>query len=171
MNRAVPVGFRLMRDAIILFLLVMVSTYMLSGMFARYTASGSGGDGARTARWNVSVTFPSVEKLKMIGDGKYDEYLPFSVDPSGCEVASKVGLTVTLTQNGEVITWPAGVTAKITDADGENETVSDNGVFESFDSYAAGAEAKNYRLYLSSSEVENVTEYGMEIAARVEQTD
>jgi len=44
----------IMRAAGILLCMVLVSTYLVCGMFARYTTSASGSDGARVAKFNVA---------------------------------------------------------------------------------------------------------------------
>lgn len=46
----------LMRTVAVLLILVLVSTGMVTGRYARYTSSASGGDSARVARFSVTET-------------------------------------------------------------------------------------------------------------------
>lgn len=50
-NRRGPSGNFMMRLAGVLFCLVMISTYMMGGLFARYVARGSGSDSARVIKF------------------------------------------------------------------------------------------------------------------------
>lgn len=49
-------GGILIRIAAVLFCLVVVSTYLMSGLFARYTAGGKGTDSARVAGFDVRLS-------------------------------------------------------------------------------------------------------------------
>lgn len=51
-------GTILIRTAAVLFCLLMVSVYMMSGLFARYVSTGQGGDSARVAGFDVEVNGP-----------------------------------------------------------------------------------------------------------------
>lgn len=53
--------------ALILLLLTMVTTHMTSGLYARYTASATGSDSARVAKFDVIVS----EGVFNNGDGTY----------------------------------------------------------------------------------------------------
>lgn len=53
---ALSAGCILMRIAAVLFCLVVVSTYLMAGLFARYTTNGSSGDSARVAGFHVALT-------------------------------------------------------------------------------------------------------------------
>lgn len=57
-NRKSPVnlGTILIRTAAVLFCLLLVSVYLMSGLFARYVSTGQGGDSARVAGFDVTVT-------------------------------------------------------------------------------------------------------------------
>ena len=48
-------GSLMIRIALILLCLVMISVHMMSGMYARYTTSGTGSDDARVAKFDVKV--------------------------------------------------------------------------------------------------------------------
>lgn len=48
-------GGVLIRIALVLFCLVMFSTYLMAGLFARYTAAGTGADAARVAGFDVQM--------------------------------------------------------------------------------------------------------------------
>ena len=47
---------RMLRLGSLLMVAVLLTTSVVSGTFAKYTAYGSGGDGARVAKWGVNVT-------------------------------------------------------------------------------------------------------------------
>ena len=49
-------GSLMIRVALILLCLVMISIHLMSGMYARYTTKGSGGDDARVAKFEVEIT-------------------------------------------------------------------------------------------------------------------
>ena len=53
--------------ALILLLLTMVTTHMTSGLYARYTASATGSDSARVAKFDVAVSDIAFNN----GDGTY----------------------------------------------------------------------------------------------------
>lgn len=54
----VNLGTILIRAAAVLFILTMISVYLLGGLFARYVSTGQGGDSARVAGFDVRVTGP-----------------------------------------------------------------------------------------------------------------
>lgn len=49
-------GSLMIRIALILLCLVMVSIHLMSGMYARYTTKASGSDSARVAKFDVKIT-------------------------------------------------------------------------------------------------------------------
>ena len=51
-------GCIMMRIAAVLFVLTIVSVYLLGGLFARYVSTGQGGDSARVAGFDVEVNGP-----------------------------------------------------------------------------------------------------------------
>jgi len=51
-------GSFLMGLAAVLFCLVAFSTYLMGGLYARYTTQGQGGDSARVAKFDVSLDKP-----------------------------------------------------------------------------------------------------------------
>lgn len=55
------IGCVLIRIAAVLFCLVVVSTYLMSGLFARYVSNGNGGDSARVAGFNVVMSSSDVK--------------------------------------------------------------------------------------------------------------
>lgn len=59
-NRRSPktLGEKLMFLAGVMFCLVLITTSMMGGLFARYAATGTGRDSARVAGFNVDVTGP-----------------------------------------------------------------------------------------------------------------
>lgn len=54
-NRRIPLGTLLIRTAAVLFCLVMVTTYLTAGLYARYTAQSRSGDSARVAKFDVKA--------------------------------------------------------------------------------------------------------------------
>ena len=55
---SVNLGSILIRIAAVMFVLIMITTHMLGGMFARYVSNGQGADAARVAGFDVKVTGP-----------------------------------------------------------------------------------------------------------------
>ena len=55
-RRPMQVGDVVVRVALLLLCLVMVSAYMTSGLLARYTTSAQASDTARVAKFDVQVT-------------------------------------------------------------------------------------------------------------------
>ena len=73
----------MMRLAAVLLVLVLLSTCVISGTFAKYTTKGTATDEAQVAKWGVKVTAPNEESLfaKTYGDtvessGEYDVVAP-----------------------------------------------------------------------------------------------
>ena len=105
----------LMRTAAVLLLLVMLTTSVVSGHYARYTTTVTSGDSARVAKYEVTVAAASADTLKLDPNGtdKTASY-NFSVT-SGSEVtveydlvvvfpkAMQEGITLTLTQGSTEI--------------------------------------------------------------------
>lgn len=90
-NNRRPSGNIMMRLAAVLFCLVMFSTYLMGGLFARYTAKAGGNDNARVAKFDVKTSGPKgVEVLYSQGDS--GEYL-LEVQ-NGSEVAISYTVTV-----------------------------------------------------------------------------
>lgn len=85
-------GERLMFLAGTLFCLVLITTSMMGGLFARYTTTGSGSDSARVAKWDVDVNGISdvnIEYGKSDSEGAYT----FTVDNKS-EVAVEYNVKV-----------------------------------------------------------------------------
>lgn len=86
-----PSGNLMMRLAAVLFCMVMFSTYLMGGLYARYTAEADGQDKARVAKFDVKTSGPKgVEVLYSQGDS--GEYL-LEVQ-NGSEVAISYTVTV-----------------------------------------------------------------------------
>lgn len=67
-------GSLMIRVALILLCLVMISIHLMSGMYARYTTKGSGGDDARVAKFNVVVTGVSADSIVVYSETEGDVY-------------------------------------------------------------------------------------------------
>ena len=77
-----PLGSLMIRIAAVLFCLVMFSTYLMGGLFARYTTSDQGGDSARVAKFDVACSVAQ------------------ATDEDGKDIEGK--FTLTVTNNSEV---------------------------------------------------------------------
>lgn len=67
-------GSLMIRIALILLCLVMISVHMMSGMYARYTTKGSGGDDARVAKFDVVVTGVPADSIVVYSETAGDVY-------------------------------------------------------------------------------------------------
>lgn len=78
--------------ALILFCLVIISTYMMSGLYARYRSAGDSPDGARVAGFSVDAKWTDdiVIDVTSIKGGSYKLTLT-----NQSEVAVRYGLTLT----------------------------------------------------------------------------
>ena len=55
-RRPIQLGSVMMRIALVLLCMVMISFHLMGSMYARYTTKGSGSDDARVAKFDVKVT-------------------------------------------------------------------------------------------------------------------
>lgn len=83
-----------------LFLLaaVLISSYMVSGLYARYTTTSTGSDSARVARFDVSNSIDSIEadiKLNFFDSAALSDQFKFTVE-SKSEVSLIYDVVVTL---------------------------------------------------------------------------
>ncbi len=69
----------IMRIAATLGCLTIISAYLLSGMYARYTTSSSGNDSARVAKWDVAVKNFAVSSIRL-SENAPDGTYTFTVD-------------------------------------------------------------------------------------------
>lgn len=117
--------------AMVLLCLVLVSAYMTGGMFARYTTSVTGGDSARVAKYDVSISALSKTdfSLNSFDQGALSSSCTFTVT-SNSEVAVKYSLIITFPE--ALPTWLT-VTVdddKVTTVNGNVCTFSDVGSFD-----------------------------------------
>ena len=72
-NRRIPLGTFLIRTSAVLFCLVMITTYLTAGLYARYTASGKGADSARVAKFDVTASGINIRpKVDAVDNGEYE---------------------------------------------------------------------------------------------------
>lgn len=86
----------IMRVAAILICLVLFSSHLASGMFARYTVSGKGNGGAHAASYDVGVVPADDSQTGVIGTTSPDGIVTyrFIVDNSNSDVAVESRLSV-----------------------------------------------------------------------------
>lgn len=65
MRPSMSLGTLLLRAALVLVCLVMLSFHMMSGLFAKYTATGQSSDSARVAKFDVAVTGPESDNVNI----------------------------------------------------------------------------------------------------------
>lgn len=102
-NRRIPLGTLLIRTAAVLFCLVMVTTYLTAGLYARYTAQSQSGDSARVAKFDVKalgeILSPTLtgeeEPLEWIVDSTGNGEYQITVT-NASEVAVRYDVTVVL---------------------------------------------------------------------------
>lgn len=77
---------------------VLISSYMVSGLYARYTTTATGSDSARVARFDVSNSIDSIEadiKLNFYDSAALSDEFQFTVE-SKSEVSLVYDVVVTL---------------------------------------------------------------------------
>lgn len=100
-NRRIPLGTLLIRTAAVLFCLVMITTYLTAGLYARYTASGKGTDSARVAKFDVTAVGVEIQsKLDSVGDGEYKITVT-----NDSEVAVRYGMVVELEKPASYVSF------------------------------------------------------------------
>ncbi|MDO5329057.1 MAG: hypothetical protein Q4E88_03020 [Coriobacteriia bacterium] len=77
---------------LVLLILVVLSSLATTGIFAKFTSSGTGNDSARVAKWSVDVT----DELSP----QTGQTISKSIDPSSPK--EKFGFTATNTKNGAI---------------------------------------------------------------------
>ena len=98
LNKRTPVVFHV---GCTLLCLVLFSTYLTGGLYARYTAHASGGDTARVAKFHISGSAPSSDgqevriELNFFDPDKLTDSLAFTV-ASDSEVAVRYSVIVTI---------------------------------------------------------------------------
>ena len=103
-----PSGNLMMRLAAVLFCMVMFSTYLMGGLYARYTVKGTGKDSARVAAFDVRTSGPEgVQVLYSQGDS--GEYKLEVVN------ASEVAISYTIRVNVEPIDF--GILVELEDVE------------------------------------------------------
>ena len=140
-------------------------------MLARFATENDHGDSAHVAVWNVELVTDNGD-IDIDAVNEYDSYYTFTVATDGTEVSSSYGLNVSLSKDGDD-TWPAYVTAQLTNADGtEVIKTSTDGDFSELGSFAPGVtDSVEYRLYIKADYPVITGEYDMNISAYIEQVD
>ena len=143
-NKGITPANIMLRLAGLLFCLVLITTSMMSGLYARYTAEGKGEDSARVAKWSVGATGNDVQT--MVEPTKTDGQYSIAVT-SNSEVAAKYDITVTL---GEAL--PDCITVTLADEKGENKqevtTTSDDRKSLTFDNAGTFAPGNGERTHI-----------------------
>lgn len=111
-------GEKLMFTAGILFCLVLISTSMLGGLYARYVTRASGGDSARVAKFDVVGTGSGLVTVR-VEDSETGQYTITVTNRSEVDVSYDVDLLF----NREIADWLIlqldGATAAETQAEGQ----------------------------------------------------
>lgn len=95
LNRRTPVVFHV---GLVILCMVLISTYLTGGLYARYTSSDSSSDSARVAKFDIKnqITSHVVDlELHFFDSAKSSASLPFSVT-SGSEVSVKYDVVVNM---------------------------------------------------------------------------
>ncbi len=140
----------IMRIAAVLGCLTIVSAYMLSGMYARYSTSASGSDSARVARFSISENLTEQSQTIVISMAPGDASVNYPITvTSNSEVTVKYTLELIRETNNLPLSI-AITEATGTIAAGDTAPRTVNAAI----SWAAGDEAKNYRY---SQEIDLIT--------------
>lgn len=139
LNSRTPVVFHV---GLVLLCMVLFSTYLTGGLYARYTTSASGEDGARVAKFQITNKLNSIDsqavsvKLHFFDSTMLEDSLPLQVS-SGSEVAVKYDVVVTMPSlpDGVDYSWlEIKLGEKTPVANGTVFTFSDVGIFAPNDS-------------------------------------
>lgn len=87
-------GSLMIRVALILLCLVMISIHLMGGMYAKYTTKGSGGDDARVAKFDVDITGDPVDLVVSCTENPQTGTYKITVDNIS-EVAVRYTISVT----------------------------------------------------------------------------
>ena len=130
-----------MRLAFVLLCLVILSVYMMAGLLAKYKTSGSGGDEARVAKFEVNVTGSAADTqitcTPLTDTGSYTVTVE-----NLSEVAVAYSIAVDIHPPGDA--FPATAIAAALDADSGT--------------LAVGAAAKTHTLTFTVAEWDKITE-------------
>lgn len=87
----------MLRIAMLLLCMVIISTYFTSGLYAKYTVSKSGSDTARVAKWDVSATGGKPALAIDCSTSVMEDTYQVTVKNTS-EVTAKYDIVVTFTQ-------------------------------------------------------------------------
>lgn len=176
-HNTVDLNSILLRTAAVLLMLVLISTSIVSGRYARYTTASSSYDGARTAAYifemnDTSGQYIDISDIQKPGDSKtYTFTLTNKKNQQISEVNEKYQLTLELIGNLPLTCELSG-----------NETLSATGVSEKISgaeyTFEASAEhTHTYTLTVSWPDTENDLKYAnaglaqLVLYAKAEQVD
>ncbi len=108
LNKRTPVVFHV---GLVLLCLVLFSTYLTGGLYARYTTTASGGDSARVAKFHITSggnwtgSSEAVDlELNFFDPAKLKDILSFTISSSS-EVAVKYDVVITMPEGMEHYDW------------------------------------------------------------------
>ncbi len=133
------------------------------GVFARYGTSGWGADGARVAKFNVSVSVPEGQESISLSTGTPSATYSFTVK-SGSEVAVEYDVVLKFPQ-----ILPDGI--KLT-LDGKTPSVQDTiYTFENVGTFSANGGEKVHTLTITSDLIYRVSQSGITVQVVARQID
>ena len=159
----------LLSVTLLLFVGIIISSYMLDDINARYVSSKDINHEARVATWDPNVTSEDEELTITAGDDYKDTKLTFVVDGAK-EVASNYSVTLTLTKNDVAIEWPSGVEVAIKDTSNNLLGTSSTGVFENLGKLGPG-ESQTLCIYMKAASFVIGGPYKVEVSIRLEQAN
>ena len=132
-----------------LFCLVLISTSMMSGLYARYTARGEGNDSARVAKFVVGGALSPENVLVDIGKGQTDGVFSLTTQ-NASEVSVKYDVII------ETVTaLPEGVAVKLDDEQG---ILSDGKyTFTDVDSLSPNLDSGSHEIKFTVSDIDKFT--------------
>lgn len=99
----IGLGGIILRAALVLFVLILLSVHLMGGLFAKYSSSGKGGDDARVAKFQVNVTGEQDAISIRCGENDNGSYTITIENES--EVAVHYDLSLTLNGETDGVTW------------------------------------------------------------------
>jgi len=149
----------MLRAAAVLFCLVLLSLWMVSGLLARYTVSGTGSDSARTASFTVTADLDNFEQTFPVEINPYSGEQTVSVTVNNASETA-IAFDFSLSLEGNL---PLKLTYS-TDGDTEEKELTDNTLTDSDScqwqgNLPAGNENRIYTIHISWADDEKGYQY------------
>ncbi len=149
-------GTVMIRIALVLFCLVMITTHMMSGLYARYISVGEAADEARVAAFSVQADWQ--------GDVKLD--VSDSADANGAYTFTVINKSEATVRYDVILTFesplPYYISVKLDDVNGILAVDGKSVTFENIEELAPQTSGAQKSLNFSVTSADDFTEYAAE---------